>query len=79
MPIIYVKKNKKKHFDKVEKVKSNRKYHIFIFVVYCGKKKEEEKEHGRSVLQGEGKLTAVGAFEPSSKSPPNFVRGKARS
>jgi len=47
--------------------------------VYCGKKKEEEKEHGRSVLQGEGKLTAVGAFEPSSKSPPNFVRGKARS
>jgi hypothetical protein len=33
--------------------------------VYCGKKKkeEEEKEHGRSVLQGEGKVTAVGAFD----------------
>jgi hypothetical protein len=25
--------------------------------------KKEEKEHGRSVLQGEGKVTAVGAFD----------------
>jgi hypothetical protein len=39
------------------------------------KKKEEEKEHGRSVLQGEGKLTAVGAFEPSS-SPHRILLGE---
>jgi len=36
---------------------------VFSFLLCIAEKKEEEKEHGRSVLQGERKVTAVGASD----------------